>query len=159
MNMIRNFLFFIFTIFSTYSFSQTQIAGCENLKGYVYYPYVYPVPKNKSGWVQDSITGGKSILVKRQNGQLDILFTDSNSKTPISTLDDGGKVILLGNSFNRITVLISYETVTEIYTYWKTDDNQLQYSLLQSKSGTVPKSGVLVGTCQFINFNFQEIYK
>ncbi len=152
-------LFFSLILFSTYTFSQSQIAGCENLKGYVYYPYVYPVPKNKSGWVQDSITGGKSVLVKRQNGQLDILFTDSNSKTPISSVDDGGKVVLLGSSPNRITVLVSYETVSEIYTYWRTDDGQLQVSLLQSKSGTVPKSGVLIGSCQFINFNFKEIYK
>ncbi len=152
-------LFFSLILFSTYTFSQSQIAGCENLKGYVYYPFVYPVPKNKSGWVQDSITGGKSVLVKRQNGQLDILFTDSNSKTPISSVDDGGKVVLLGSSPNRITVLVSYETVSEIYTYWRTDDGQLQVSLLQSKSGTVPKSGVLIGSCQFINFNFKEIYK
>ena len=157
--MKKLFIGIFLTFISTYTFSQSQIAGCENLKGYVYYPYVYPVPKNKSGWVQDSITGGKSVLVKRQNGQLDILFTDSNSKTPISSIDDGGKVVLLGNSPNRITVLVSYETVSEIYTYWRTDDGQLQVSLLQSKSGTVPKSGVLIGSCPFINFNFKEIYK
>ena len=149
----------VLSIFSSYSYSQTQIAGCENLKGYVYYPYVYPVPKNKSGWVQDSMTGGKSVLARRNNGQLDILFTDSITKIPVSTIDDGGKVILIGNSFNRITVLVSYESVTEIYTYWKTDDNQLQFSLLQSKGGSIPKSGALVGTCQFINFNFKEIFK
>ncbi len=156
---MKKIIFLFLSLFSITTYSQSQIAGCENLKGYVYYPYVYPVPKNKSGWVQDSITGGKSVLVKRQNGQLDILFTDSNSKTPISSVDDGGKVVLLGNSPNRITVLVSYETVSEIYTYWRTDDGQLQVSLLQSKSGTVPKSGLLIGSCQFINFNFKEIYK
>jgi len=156
---MKKILFFILLVTSFSSYSQTQIAGCENLKGYVYYPYVYPIPKNKSGWIQDSMTGGKSVLLRKPNGQLDILFTDSNTKIPVSTLDDGGKVILLGNTFNRITILISYESVTEIYTYWKTDDNQLQFSLLQSKSGTVPKSGVLVGSCQFINFNFQEKFK
>jgi hypothetical protein len=156
---MKKVIFLFLSLFSISAHSQSQIAGCENLKGYVYYPYVYPVPKNKSGWVQDSITGGKSVLVKRQNGQLDILFTDSNSKTPISSIDDGGDVILLGNSPNRITVLVSYDKVTEIYTYWRTDDGQLQVSLLQSKSGTVPKSGLLIGSCQFINFNFREIYK
>ena len=156
---MKKIILLFLSFFSITTYSQSQIAGCENLKGYVYYPYVYPIPKNKSGWVQDSMTGGKSVLVRNTNGQLDILFTDSVTKTPVSTIDDGGKVILLGNTFNRITVLISYQSVTEIYTYWKTDDNQLQFSLIQSKGGTVPKSGVLVGTCQFINFNFQEKFK
>ena len=76
------------------------------------------------------------------------------TKKPISSMDDGGQVVLLRKTKNQISVLIDYELVTEIYTYWKTDDGQLQYSLVQSKSGTVPKSGAMVGTCQFINFNF-----
>jgi len=75
-----------------------------------------------------------------------------------SYLEDGGQVILLRKTKNQISVLVDYETVTEIYTYWKTDDGQLQYSIIQSKNGMVPgtlsKSGVMVGTCQFINFNF-----
>jgi len=152
---MKNYIiFFIFTLSSTYSFSQTQIAACENPKGYIFYPYISPIPKNKSGWTQDAITGGKSILVKRTDGKYDLLFTDSMSKKPISSIEDGGKVFLLRKTFNQISVLIDYDLVTEIYTYWKTDDGQLQYSIVQSKSGTVPKSGAMVGTCQFINFNF-----
>ena len=141
----------IFTSFPSYS--QTQIAGCENPKGYVYYPYISPIPKNKTGWMEDGITG-KSILIKNTSGQLDILFTDITGRQPISSLQDGGKVILLRNTYNQISVLINYESVTEIYTYWKTTDGKLQYSLLQSKGSLVSKSGVMVGTCQFINFNF-----
>lgn len=148
------YLFIILFGISNFSFSQTQIAACENPKGYVFYPHISPIPKNKSGWTQDAITGGKSILVKRTDGKYDLLFTDSMSKKPISSLEDGGQVVLLRKTKNQISVLIDYELVTEIYTYWRTDDGQLQYSIVQSKSGTVPKSGVLIGTCQFINFNF-----
>jgi hypothetical protein len=147
----------LLTFFSITCYSQTQIAACENPKGYVYYPYISPVPKDKSGWIEDKITGGKSILVKNPTG-LDLLFIDSVKKTPISSVEDGGKVILLRKTTNQISVLVDYASVTEIYTYWKTDGGQLQYSIIQSKngmvSGTVSKSSVMVGTCQFINFNF-----
>ena len=134
--------------------AQSQIAACENLKGYIYYPYISPVTKDKSGWIKDSITGGRSILIKNTSGQLDIIFIDSIRNTPISSIEEGGKVIMLRKSFNQIAVLISYDAVSEIYTYWKTDDGQLQYSLIQSKGGLVSKSGAMIGTCQFINFNY-----
>ena len=152
--MIKILVPLVLTTLSMTSYSQTQIAACENPKGYVFYPHISPIPKNKSGWTQDAITGGKSILARKSDGKFDILFTDSASKKPISSVDDGGRVVLLRNSSNQISVLINYDSVTEIYTYWKTDDGQLQYSIVQSKSGTVPKSAVMVGTCQFINFNF-----
>jgi len=67
---------------STISYSQVQIAPCENPEGYVYYPNIYPVPRDKSGWIKDKITGGKSILIKNKNDKFDILFIDSVSKTP-----------------------------------------------------------------------------
>jgi hypothetical protein len=155
--MKKIFLTLLLIVSSFSCYSQTQIAACENPKGYVYYPYISPVPKNKSGWIEDAITGGKSILVKNQSG-LDLIFIDSVKKTPLSSFDDGGKVILLRKTGNQISVLVNYESVTEIYTYWRTEDGQFQYSIIQSKngmvSGTLSKSGVMVGTCQFINFNF-----
>lgn len=154
---MKKILFFVLFVTSFSSYSQTQIAACENPKGYVYYPHISPVPKDKSGWIEDKITGGKSILVKTPSG-LDLMFTDSVKKTPLSSVEDGGKVVLLRKSMNQISVLVNYEHVTEIYTYWRTDGGQLQYSIIQSKngmvSGTLSKSGVMVGTCQFINFNF-----
>jgi hypothetical protein len=154
---MKKILFFFLSILSLSCYSQTQIAACENPSGYIYYPYISPVPKDKSGWIEDKITGGKSILVKNQSG-LDLIYIDSVKKTPLSSVDDGGKVILLRKTGNQISVLVNYESVTEIYTYWRTDGGQLQYSIIQSKngmvSGTVSKSGVMVGTCQFINFNF-----
>jgi hypothetical protein len=135
-------------------YSQTQISACENPKGFVYYPYISPTPKNRTGWTEDAITGGKSILMKTSNGQYDIVFIDSVKNLPISSIEDGGKVILLRRSNNQISVLVNYDSVSEIYTYWRTDDGKLQYSLIQSKGGLISKSGVLVGSCQFINFNF-----
>jgi hypothetical protein len=152
--MKKIFLICFLSLISTYTFAQTQIAACENPKGYIFYPHINPIPKNKSGWTQDAITGGKSIFVKNTDGKYDLLFTDSMSKKPISSLEDGGRVVLLRKTKNQISVLINYDLVSEIFTYWKTDDGQLQYSIVQSKSGTVPKSGAMVGTCQFINFNF-----
>jgi len=154
---MKKILFIILSVSSFYTYSQTQITACENPKGFVYYPYISPVPKDKSGWIEDKITGGKSILVKNPNG-LDLVFVDSVKKTPLSSVEDGGKVILLRKTTNQISVLVDYQSVTEIYSYWRTDGGQLQYSILQSKNGVVPgtlsKSGVMVRTCQFINFNF-----
>ena len=57
--MKKLFLLILLSLVSISSFSQTQIAGCENLKGYIFYPHISPIPKNKSGWTQDAITGGK----------------------------------------------------------------------------------------------------
>ena len=154
---MKKILVSILLVTSLPSYSQTQIAACENPIGFAYYPYLSPVPKNKSGWIEDKISGGKSILVKNPSG-LDLVFIDSVKKTPLSSVEDGGKVILLRKTFNQISVMVNYESVTEIYTYWRTDGGQLQYSILQSKNGmvagTISKSGVMVGSCQFINFNF-----
>ena len=154
---MKKLLALILLVTTHSSYSQTQIAACENPLGFAYYPYISPVPKNKSGWIEDKISGGKSILVNNQSG-LDLVFIDSVRKTPLSAVEDGGKVILLRKTSNQISVMVNYESVTEIYTYWRTDDGQLQYSILQSKngavSGTLMKSSVMVGSCQFINFIF-----
>jgi hypothetical protein len=40
-------------------------------------------------------------------------------KTPLSSVEDGGKVILLRKTTNQISILVNYESVSEIYTYWR----------------------------------------
>lgn len=133
------------------SYAQSQIAACQNPRGYIYYPVFFPVTKDKSGWIEDKISGGKSILTLNAKGEYDIIFIDAVRNQPVSSKEDGGTVILLRKSLKEIAVLVAYDKVAEIYTYWKSDDGQLQYSILQSKGGTVSKSGAMVGSCQFIN--------
>lgn len=154
MKKIASLISVVLSLISTPSYSQNNIAACQKLSGYGYYPNISPVTKDKSGWIQDSITNGKSILTKKSSGELDILFVDSMNNKPVSSIEDGGQVLLLRKSNNQISVIVLYDKVTEIYTYWKTDDNQFQFSLLQSKGGVIKKNSAMVGACDFINFNW-----
>ncbi len=148
------YLFFIFsTLISSNLLAQANIASCYDPKGYAFYPFISPVPKNKSGWTSDSINGGRVTVVKKGN-EFDVLFTDT-SKRVISSIQDGGTVVPLRVGTQDFALLIAYDNVAEIYTFWKADDGSLQYSLIQSKGSRNPihKTAAYAGKCDFINFN------
>ena len=149
---MKNFLCALMLLMSVSSvtFAETKITACQSYAGYGYYPFVNPILKNDSGWTEDKTTSGKSSLVKQENGEYDIIFSDS-MRARVSAKEDGGTVVLLRKSSKDIAVLVNYLMVAEIYTFWKTDDGQLQYSLVQSKGGTISKTGAYVGTCDLIN--------
>lgn len=135
-------------------FAQTQIASCHDPKGFAFYPFIDPVPKNKSGWTDDAITGGITTLIRIGANDYDLLFTDAYKRI-ISSKQDGGLVKVIRAGTNEITVLILYSNIVEIYSFWKAKDGQLQYSIIQSKGlgNPIYKTSVMVGKCDFINFN------
>ena len=134
--------------------AQTQIASCHDPKGYAFFPYIDPVPKGKSGWTEDAITGGLATLTKVGPNDYDLLFTDT-TKRVLSSKQDGGLVKIIRANSREISAIVLYQNVSEIYTFWKTNDNQLQYSIVQSKGGENPiyKTSAMIGKCDFINFN------
>ena len=151
-NEMKNFMYALMLLMpiSSAAFAETKITSCQSYAGYGYYPFVNPISKNNSGWKEDKTTGGKTSLVMQESGKYDVIFADS-MRPRVSATEDGGTVVLLRKSPKDIAVLVNYLMVAEIYTFWKTDDGQLQYSLVQSKGGTISKTGAYVGTCDLIN--------
>ncbi len=134
--------------------SAQNIANCSDPKGHAYYPVKGVIKKADSGWANDAITGGKFTLMKVGDRKFDILFVD-RTNTIQSTLGTGGLIVPLRLNDDDIAVLVNYGDSTEIYNFWKTTDGRHEFSLIQNKGGesvVVPKSSVLVGTCNAINF-------
>jgi len=136
--------------FVTSAFADAQIASCQNPEGYAYFPYISPVAKDKSGWTKDKTSAGKTSLVKVGN-DYDILYTDSTPRGIISSKAEGATIVLLRKSAKDIAVLVAYQNVTQIYTFWQTSDGKYQYSEVSSKGGGISKSSAMVGTCDYVN--------
>jgi hypothetical protein len=131
---------------------ETIIARCENPKGMVYYPYVGLMTKGYSGWKDDAITGGIiEFIVKDKD--LDILFIDA-TKEIHSVNAQGGKIILLSQQDNQISIMAYYpQQAVEIYTLFTDKDGKNKFILTSVKHGLLTKSSMMVGTCDFINFD------
>jgi hypothetical protein len=137
-------------LFANTAFANTQIASCQKPEGYSFFPFIAPVSKSDSGWTKDKTTAGKTTLVK-SGEEYDILFTDSTPRGIMSSKADGGRVVLLRKSSKDIAVLVAYQNVTFIYTFWQTADGKFEYSEISSKGGMVSKSSVMVGKCDYVN--------
>jgi hypothetical protein len=153
--MIKN-LFFIVLIFLSFNIHAQTIANCKNPEGYAYYHHQGIVPKKSSGFQEDKITGGITTIKKMANGKFDILIVDIRKKI-ISMVDDGATVMLLRTGEKDATFLLYFPNMTiEIYTIWIDGEGNQKFDILQSKGGDampVHKSAVLVGGCDFIDFN------
>lgn len=148
---MKKILFMAITLFTSIANANNQIATCSSPQGYAYYAAYGLVTKDKAGWQKDGISGGKTTLTVN-NGNYDILFTDASGRGIISATADGAKVIMTRNTSSTIQVIVLYPTsTTEIYTFWKTTDGKNQFSQMQNKIDTLPKSSVYVGNCSFIN--------
>jgi hypothetical protein len=133
--------------------SAATLANCESPSGHVYFPQKGLVTKKDSGWQTDKISSGKFTLTKNSQNQYDLLFVDT-TKRITSTVADGGKIVLMRKNPDDVAFVIVYSDLIEIYNFWKTAEGKYQFSMLQNRgSGAViPKSGVLVGQCDVINF-------
>lgn len=135
--------------------SAQEVANCREPKGHVFFHFSGMVPKANAGWGEDKISGGAFTLTRSGN-TLDILFVDARSK-PISSTQDGAKVVLLRHSLTSASVLVHYPNgpTTEMYSFFREKDGRHRFSLLASKTGDdalAPKSALMVGDCGAINF-------
>ena len=133
---MQNFfsVFLIFIACVTSANAQT-ILTCTNPKGQAYYPYQGVMPKDKSGWSADAITGGSFSLSKIGDRKYDILYIDSTKRVQ-STSQSGGEVILVSATDNEMTFLVNYSGVNiETYFFFKNKSNNYEMLLSQTKYG------------------------
>jgi hypothetical protein len=154
-NYIKIILISIVMLFLPINVNAQEIATCKNLEGYSYYHFSGVVPKNKSGWNDDKITGGVTTLTKNANGEYDILILDA-SKTIKSLTQEGGKVILIRKGVKDASFIHLYPgMVAEVYTFWTTTDGKNKLDMLRSKGGNgvlVHLSSLMIGECGNIDF-------
>lgn len=154
-NILKLLALFIFTgIYN--SVSAADIASCSNPKGKSYYPEMGLVTKDKSGWTDDGISGGRTTVKKIAKDKYDIVFYDT-TKRIISSIEDGGNVLLLNRGKNVFSILVVYPGKTaEIFTFVKNNSNKLEFIQITSRAGDdvrIAKSSMFKGECDFINFN------
>lgn len=151
-NMINKILFCVTLIFANTAIANTQILSCQSPEVHAFYPFISPMKKDQSEWHKDKTSAGKTTLVKIGN-EYDILYTDSTPRGIVSSKSDGATIVLLRKTSKDIAVLVAYQSVTQIYTFWQTSDGKYQYSEVSSKGGAISKSSAMVGTCNYINLN------
>jgi len=154
-NILKLLALFIFAgIYN--SVSAADIASCSNPKGKTYYPELGLVTKDKSGWTDDGISGGITTVKKIAKDKYDIVFYDT-TKRIISSIEDGGNVLLLNKGKNVFSILVVYPGKTaEIFTFIKNNSNKLEFIQITSRAGDdvrITKSSMFKGECDFINFN------
>ena len=154
-NILKLLALFIFAgIYN--SVSAADIASCSNPKGKTYYPELGLVTKDKSGWTDDGISGGITTVKKIAKDKYDIVFYDT-TKRIISSIEDGGNVLLLNKGKNVFSLLVVYPGKTaEIFTFIKNNSNKLEFIQITSRAGDdvrITKSSMFKGECDFINFN------
>lgn len=154
-NILKLLALFIFAgIYN--SVSAADIASCTNPKGKTYYPELGLVTKDKSGWTDDGISGGITTVKKIAKDKYDIVFYDT-TKRIISSIEDGGNVLLLNKGKNVFSLLVVYPGKTaEIFTFVKNNSNKLEFIQITSRAGDevrITKSSMFKGECDFINFN------
>ena len=157
--MYRQIAFFILAALTAVASWAQSVATCQNPEGYAYFHFSGLVPSEKSGFVQDQITGGLVTLQKVGPRKYDLLFVDA-SKRIISATGDGGIVTLVRKGSQDATFIHFYPgRVLEVYTFWVDSKGQSKYDILQSKGGDfmpIHKSSVMVGTCANIDFDLIE---
>jgi hypothetical protein len=135
------------------SFAQT-IASCSSPEGYAYYHHTDLVPKEKSGFEKDKITGGLTSLQQLSKGELDVLYVDTR-KTIISSKQDGARIALLRRGSSDVTVLVwSPNASIELYTFYRDSAGNARFDILSSKGGDampIHKSAVMTGLCSELN--------
>jgi hypothetical protein len=146
---------FFLSFITSIAFAQ-DIASCSNQKGKSYYPELGIVPKDKSGWTDDGVSGGITIVKKIAKDKYDIVFYDV-TKQIISSVEDGGSVLLLNKGKNVFSILVIYPGKTaEIFTFLKNKSNKLEFIQITSRAGdavSLTKSSMFRGECEFIDFN------
>ncbi len=102
--------------FTSFICQAEELAVCGNPSGYTYYNFQAPVPKSKSGFQQDAITKGKTILVKNSDGTYDIVITDAY-EVPFSSAHDGAQISVIRSGRKNAAVLSYYNATQTIEIY------------------------------------------
>jgi len=122
------------------------IMTCGESKGHAFYHAGPLVPSEKAGFKEDAISGGKTSLLQKQDGEYGILFVDVTGSIK-SVEDQGGTIIPFRTaSDGLVSLLLLYpDQLTEIYAFNPTTNKLV---LLQHKYNSfVNKSAVYESDC------------
>ena len=140
--------------------AQQTIANCAEPEGYAYYHHTAFVPKDKSGFQKDRITGGLTTLQKVAAGQYDILYVDVNKRIT-SYRGDGAVIQLYRKSEADATFLVFWPSrlALEAYTFYRDAGGANRFDLFQNRGGSAPihKSSLLSGTCSELRLDLIEV--
>tara|TARA_Y100001936_G_scaffold202397_1_gene204978 strand:+ start:1113 stop:1574 length:462 start_codon:yes stop_codon:yes gene_type:complete len=153
---MKKLLFIITLLFSFNTLAQEEtIANCQGALGYAYYHSHGLVPHNEAGWGEDKITKGIFTLKKLDDDKLDLLFIDA-TQSITSSIQSGGTIFPIIRTGNSISIIIIHKSIIETYSFWENSENEYKFSLSQTKTGDimVRKNSLLVGSCNYINFNY-----
>ena len=99
-------------------------------------------------WISDAISGGRFSLIEN-DGEFDLLVTDAMGRV-FSSKQEGAKVILVGSSYNSLTVVVAYPLLVETYTFLRNEDGQPEAIWTTNKWGTpIPKVAAFRADCSF----------
>lgn len=132
-----------------------RLAECGGWIGKAYYPFTGIVPKKDSGWTDDKMSGGASLLLRRPDGSLDIIFRDATGGI-YSAAEEGATIKVVRPLPSAVTLTVDYEPTgdLEIYTYVRDEDGRAQMILSQSKgSEMMQKAGLYTADCSSLDLD------
>ena len=109
---------------------------------------------NGKEWTDDKLTAGVFTFKRTADG-FDMLYVDVRKRIT-SSKDDGAEVFLMRRGAKDATFLVIYpQDAISLYTIWQDSDGTAWMDMLQSNGGfaLTHKSGMLIGTCQSINWS------
>ena len=90
------------------AFGQINIVTrCGAAAGRGYFLEGGGITSKDSGWQNESISKGQTLLVLTGPNSYDIVFTDATGRT-ISSREDGATIIVIGAVADRLTLLVNY---------------------------------------------------
>lgn len=127
------------------------LAVCGEQSGHAYYIEGGVVTADDAGWQRDKIGGGRTTLSLAENGEADLIFTDSTGGV-FSARAEGGSVLLLRQSMIDIAAIVAYPAVVEVYQFIQRPDGSAVMLHLQSKGHDLIRKGALmVGECSAVD--------
>jgi hypothetical protein len=115
-----------FASIATPALSQTIITQCGAQHG-----FAYTLEPKASGWIEDGISGGYTLLIRNPGGSWDILFKDAMRTT--SATDDGATVLGRQTDPRHFTLLALYPTGT-VETYGISGDTEGNTTLIHTSA-------------------------
>jgi len=78
------------------------------------------LPRDKAGWQKDGISKGSYLVTRDADGKYDIIFSDAIKQTK-SSREDGGDVIVVSKSDDRLVLLVNYPEMNVETWYFRID--------------------------------------
>lgn len=135
------------------------VVTCKDPQGFANFHHAGLLPKEKSGFREDQITGSLTTLVRTGQGDYDLLYIDSRQEI-ISSRHAGGDVRLLRKEKNDATFMVFYPgTVIELYTFYKDASGNEKFDTVTSRGGDempIHKSSLMTGNCSGLDLKLLD---